>query len=89
MKYSIARECCLEYNAALAMCWKVFAPAVKTAGGACPDSQSNRWEDSEIAELEKLARQATKAARQSMKLINTDKEEACRKQLLREKKEAK
>jgi hypothetical protein len=67
----------------------VYAPAEKAADEARPDSQSNRWEDTEVAELEKLARQATAAARQSMKLINADKAEACRKQLLREMKEAK
>lgn len=73
----------------MATYWKVYAPAEKAADRTRPDSQSNRWEDTEVAELEKLARQATAAARQSMKFINADKAEACRKQLLREMKEAK
>ena len=78
----------MEYNADMATCWKVYAPAKKAADGVRPDSQSNRWEDTEAAELEKLARKATETARQSMKYINADKAEACRKQLLQEMKEA-
>ena len=72
----------------MATCWKVYAPTNKAEKGAPLAAASGRWEDTEIIELEKLARKATETARQSMQHINADKAEACRKQLLKEMKEA-
>lgn len=66
--------------------WKIYAPAEDTKNSMNP--QSTKWEDTEAADLNELARKASETARQSMKLINAAKAEACRQQLLREMKEA-
>ena len=47
-----------------------------------------KWEDAEVAELEKLSRSATETARKSIQQINAAKAAACRKQLLQEMKGA-
>ena len=78
----------MAYNASMATNWKIYKPAESTDKAAVERFSVSKWEDSEVAELTKLARSATETARQSIKLINAAKAEACRKQLLQEMKTA-
>ena len=76
------------YNACMATCWKIYTPAGQPANGTKENSTSLKWEDAELAELEKLSRSATETARKSIQQINAAKAAACRKQLLQEMKGA-
>ena len=65
--------------------WKITF-AYNTPGGS-PQNEGNAipvWNDDEEPELAKLSKAATAAARESLKLIDARKAEACRKQMLKE-----
>ena len=60
----------------MATCWKIYTPAGQPANGTKENSSSLKWEDAEVAELEKLSRSATETARKSIQQINAAKAEA-------------
>lgn len=78
----------MNYNDHMANFWKIYTPSEKVEGRNAQDAQNPEWEESEDAELEKLARRATASARQSFHHINAAKADACKKQLLQEMRDA-
>lgn len=70
----------MGYNASMATKWKVTAAyKPQQDNGAGVNTQ-----DAEEPELEKLSRGATLVARESMKLLDAQKAQACRQQMIQE-----
>ena len=87
-EYRVAPGLGMAYNGRMATSWKIYQHTDASPAGEGKGTLSAKWDDTEAAELVKLARGATETARQSIKLINAAKAEACRKQLLQEMKGA-
>lgn len=74
----------MEYNATMATHWKITPPQNKSTASAEGMRCAGVAIDAEELELEKLSRGATRHARESMRLIDAQKAEFCRKQMLKD-----
>ena len=74
----------MGYNASMATHWKITPPRSKGNAAADETRCAGVSIDAEELELEKLSRGATKIARESMRLIDAQKAESCRKQMLKD-----
>ena len=64
--------------------WKITPPQNKATASADGVRCAGVANDAEELELEKLSRGATRIARESMRLIDTQKADSCRKQMLKD-----
>ena len=72
------------YNMNMATKWKVTSVQTTSSAMCNKGAEGAVWRDAEDGELEKLSRGATVVARESMKRINAQKAQDCRKQMLQE-----
>ena len=72
------------YNVSMATKWKVTSVHISTPTNKGKGSGDIVWHDTEEGELEKISRGATLVARESLKGINVQKAQDCRKRMLQE-----
>lgn len=74
----------MGYNATMETHWKITPPQNKATASADGTRCAGVAIDAEELELEILSRGATRIARESMRLIDAQKAESCRKQMLKD-----